>query len=62
MLKPSSVYMSEIHLQRYHNGLSNPKGNKNLICTMVMFGKTFYRCHMPLDTRAQLFKANDVVN
>ena len=31
------------------NGLSDPKGNKNIICTMVKYGESFYGHHRAYD-------------
>ena len=41
-------YEAAFHFQSNQNGLSGPKGNKNIICTVV----TFYDRHMALTTAA----------
>ena len=35
---PLAYTKAELHFQRYHNGHNDPKGNENIICTMVKTG------------------------
>ena len=41
-LTPLAYTWAEFHFQRYHNGPSDPKGNENIILTMVKYGEKFY--------------------
>ena len=34
--------LAELHFQIYHNGPSDPKGNENIICTIVKYGKLIF--------------------
>ena len=36
--------------QSNQNGFSDHKGNKNIICTMMKYGETFYGRHTALNT------------
>ena len=40
--------------QRNNNGPNNPKGNKNIICTMVKYGESFYGRNTVLQVENQL--------
>ena len=39
-----------LDFQSNQNGLNNTKGNKNIICTVVKYGKTFYDRNMAPNT------------
>ena len=41
-LRPLSYTWAELYFQRYHIGPNEPKGNENIICTMMKYGETFY--------------------
>ena len=41
-LHPLAYTWAELHFQRYNNGPNDPKGNENIIFTMVKYEETFY--------------------
>ena len=42
---PSSVYMSRTPFSKMPQWVSDPKGNENIICTVMMYGEMFYGRH-----------------
>ena len=58
VLKLSSVYIAELYFQGYHIRPNEPKGNENMICTVVslMSENKFYSpCEASLAKRLQNF-------